>query len=155
MPRAKSVVPGKARKHKILNASKGAFHGRRKLYRIAKENVLRAMRYAYRDRKQRKRMMRGLWIQRINAAARHYGISYNRLIQGLHLAKIEIDRKILSDLAVHDLEGFGRLVDAARAQLLAARVPGIAPVARAASESGASAAPAAPATVEAGRMGDV
>ncbi len=120
MPRAKSVVTGKARKHKILNASKGAFHGRRKLYRVAKENVLRAMRYAYRDRKQRKRMMRTLWIQRINAAARQCGISYNRLIQGLHLSGIEIDRKILSDLAVHDMDGFAKVAETARAALMAA-----------------------------------
>jgi len=117
MPRAKSVVPGKARKKKILDASKGAFHGRRKLLRSAKENVLRGLQYAYRDRRQRKRHMRSLWILRINAASRHFGMSYNRLIQGLRLANIEIDRKILSDLAVNDLAGFGGIVESARKHL--------------------------------------
>ena len=117
MPRARSVVPGKARKKKILHASKGAFHGRRKLLRSAKENVLRGLQYAYRDRRQRKRMMRRLWILRINAAARRFGLSYNRLIQGLRLANIEIDRKNLADLAVHDLQGFGGIVASAKQHL--------------------------------------
>jgi large subunit ribosomal protein L20 len=114
MPRARSVVPGKARKKKTLHASKGAFHGRRKLLRSAKENVLRGLQYAYRDRRQRKRMMRRLWILRINAAARQCGVSYNRLIEGLHKANIVIDRKILSDLAVHDRDGFARIVELAK-----------------------------------------
>ncbi len=117
MPRARSVVPGKARKKKVLNANKGAFHGRRKLLRSAKENLLRGLQYAYRDRKQRKRMMRQLWILRINAAARQCGLSYNRLIQGLHLAQIEIDRKALSELAVNDGTGFARIVAAAKEHL--------------------------------------
>lgn len=117
MPRAKSVVPGKARKKKTLHAAKGAFHGRRKLLRTAKENVLRGLQYAYRDRRQRKRLMRRLWILRINAAARKYGMSYNRLIQGLRLAQVEIDRKNLSDLAVHDLDGFAGIVETARRHL--------------------------------------
>lgn len=117
MPRSKSVVPGKARKKKVLHASKGAFHGRRKLLRSAKENVMRGLQYAYRDRKQRKRMMRRLWILRINAAARHFGLSYNRLMEGLHKSQIEIDRKSLGDLAVHDLEGFGRIVEMAKQSL--------------------------------------
>lgn len=120
MPRARSVVPGKARKKKVLHASKGAFHGRRKLLRSAKENVLRGLQYAYRDRKQRKRMMRRLWILRINAASRLFGLSYNRLMEGLHKANITVDRKVLSDLAVHDREGFGRLVESAKTQLGAA-----------------------------------
>lgn len=117
MPRAKGVVPGKARKRAVLNASKGAFQGRRKLYRIAKENLLRGMKYAYRDRRVRKRMMRKLWILRINAAVRQHGLSYNRFIQGLHSAGIEIDRKMLSDLAVHDQSGFAAVVEAARKHL--------------------------------------
>jgi large subunit ribosomal protein L20 len=117
MPRARSVVPGKARKKKVLDANKGAYHGRRKLLRSAKENLLRGLQYAYRDRKQRKRMMRRLWILRINAAARQHGVSYNRLIQGLHLAHIEIDRKTLSDLAVHDGAAFARIVAAAKEHL--------------------------------------
>lgn len=117
MPRAKSVVPGKARKKKVLHASKGAFHGRRKLLRTAKENVLRGMQYAYRDRRQRKRMMRRLWILRINAAARLCGMSYNRLMEGLHKAQVVIDRKALSELAVHDPAAFAQIVDKAKAQL--------------------------------------
>jgi len=80
---------------------------------------MRALQYAYRDRKQRKRMMRRLWILRINAAARHFGLSYNRLIEGMHKANIVVDRKILSDLAVHDLDGFGRLAAAAKEHLTA------------------------------------
>jgi len=117
MPRARSVVPGKARKKKVLKANKGAFHGRRKLLRSAKENLLRGMQYAYRDRRQRKRMMRRLWILRINAAARHNGLSYNRLMQGLHLAEIAIDRKTLADLAVHDMAGFAGIVETAKKML--------------------------------------
>ena len=120
MPRAKSVVPGKARKKKILKANKGAFHGRRKLLRSAKENMWRGLNYAFRDRRQRKRMMRRLWIQRINAAARLCGISYNRLIQGMKRANIEIDRKTLSDLAVTDMAAFASVVEAARAGLASA-----------------------------------
>jgi large subunit ribosomal protein L20 len=119
MPRAKGVVPGRARKRKVLNASKGAFQGRRKLYRIAKENLLRAMQYAYRDRRVRKRMMRRLWILRINAAARQHGLSYSRFIQGLHAAQVEIDRKMLSDLAVHDGDGFAAIVAVAKKHLVA------------------------------------
>lgn len=114
MPRAKGVVAGRARKKKVLNAAKGGFHGRRKLYRTANENVWRGLQYAYRDRKTRKRLMRRLWIQRINAAARTFGLSYNQFIDGLKKASVEIDRKMLSDLAVHDLEAFGRVVDVAR-----------------------------------------
>ena len=122
MPRARSVVPGKARKKKVLKANKGAFHGRRKLLRTAKENMWRGLQYAYRDRKQRKRMMRQLWILRINAAARHYGMSYNRLIAGMKAANIEIDRRTLSDLAVHDMAAFGHIVEAARNNLPAPSV---------------------------------
>ncbi len=114
MPRAKSVVPGKARKKKVLKANKGAFHGRRKLLRTAKENLLRGLQFAYRDRRQRKRMMRRLWILRINAAARLQGLSYNRLIAGMKAADIQIDRKTLADLAVHDAAAFASIVEAAR-----------------------------------------
>jgi large subunit ribosomal protein L20 len=124
MPRARSVVPGKARKKKVLDANKGAFHGRRKLLRSAKENLLRGLQYAYRDRKQRKRMMRRLWILRINAASRQCGLSYNRLIEGLHRGNIEIDRKTLSDLAVQDAAGFARIVEAAKANLDGTRPAG-------------------------------
>jgi len=117
MPRAKSVVPGKARKKKVLKANRGAFHGRRKLLRTAKENMWRRLQFAYRDRRQRKRMMRRLWILRINAAARLQGLSYNRLISGMKLASIQIDRKTLSDRAVHDTAAFATIVEAARRHL--------------------------------------
>lgn len=117
MPRAKSVVPGKARKKKVLKANKGAYHGRRKLLRTAKENMWRGLQFSYRDRRQRKRMMRRLWILRINAAARLCGLSYNRLIAGLKSANIEIDRKTLSDLAVQDMAAFAGIAEAARAGL--------------------------------------
>ena len=117
MPRARSVVPGKARKKKTLHASKGAYHGRRKLYRTAKENVLRGLQFAYRDRRVRKRMMRRLWILRINAAARHCGMSYNRLMEGLHRAQIAIDRKALSELALSDPASFATLVATAKEHL--------------------------------------
>lgn len=124
MPRAKSVVTGKARKKKVLKANKGAFHGRRKLLRTAKENMWRGLQYSYRDRRQRKRMMRRLWILRINAAARLCGLSYNRLIAGLKCANIEIDRKTLADLAVHDMAAFAGIAEAARTGLTQAPAPG-------------------------------
>lgn len=115
MPRAKSVVTGKARKKKVLHANKGAFHGRRKLLRTAKENMWRGLNFAYQGRKQKKRVFRSLWILRINAAARGFGVSYSRLIAGMKLAGIVIDRKSLADLAVHDLAAFAHVVDAVRA----------------------------------------
>ncbi len=115
MPRAKSVVTGKARKKKVLKANQGAFHGRRKLLRTAKENMWRGLNYAYAGRKQKKRVFRSLWILRINAAARACGLSYSRFIAGMKLAGIVIDRKTLADLAVHDQAAFARVVEAARA----------------------------------------
>ena len=124
MPRAKSVVPGKARKKKVLKANEGAFHGRRKLLRSAKENMWRGLNYAYRDRRQRKRMMRRLWILRINAGARLCGMSYNRLIAGMKIANIEIDRKTLADLAVHDMAAFAGVVEAAKVSLAQANPEG-------------------------------
>ena len=114
MPRTKTVVAGRARRNKILRRAKGAFGGRSKLYRVAKENVMRGLQYAYRDRRVRKRMMRRLWIQRINAAARINGMSYSVLMSGLKNAGITLDRKVLADLAVRDLATFGKLVEAAR-----------------------------------------
>ena len=114
MPRAKTVVPGRARRRRIMRMAKGAHGGRSRLYRVAKENVMRGLRYAYRDRRVRKRMMRRLWIQRINAAARIHGLSYSALIALLKRAGIELDRKVLADLAVRDLSAFGRLVETAR-----------------------------------------
>jgi large subunit ribosomal protein L20 len=116
------VVTGKARKKKVLKANKGAFHGRRKLLRTAKENMWRGLNFAYQGRKQKKRVFRSLWILRINAAARACGISYSRFIAGMKLAGIVIDRKSLADLAVHDHAAFARVVDAARAAT--AELPG-------------------------------
>jgi large subunit ribosomal protein L20 len=114
MPRTKTVVPGRARRNRILRRARGAFGGRSRLYRIAKENVMRGLRYAYRDRRVRKRMMRRLWIQRINAAARLNGMSYSVLIAGMKSAGIALDRKMLADLAVRDLPAFSKIVEAAR-----------------------------------------
>ena len=114
MPRTKTVVPGRARRNKVLKANKGAFGSRRKLYRIAKDNLLRALQYAYRDRRQRRRDFRRLWIQRINAASRQHGMSYSRFISGLKLAGIDLDRRLLADLALTDDKAFGELVAAAR-----------------------------------------
>jgi large subunit ribosomal protein L20 len=110
-------VPGKARRKKTLKAARGGFGGRSKLHQIAKENVLRAMQYAYRDRRVRKRMMRRLWIQRINAAVRMHGLSYSQFIAGLKNGSVLIDRKQLSDLAIRDAEAFRKVVEAARANL--------------------------------------
>jgi len=115
MPRTKTVVPGRARRNKILRRSKGAWGGRSKLYRVARENAMRGLQYAYRDRRVRRRMMRRLWIQRINAAARLNGVSYSVLIADLKTAGIALDRKMLADLAVRDLPAFGKIVEAARA----------------------------------------
>ena len=114
MPRAKTVTAGHARRRKIMRRAKGAFGGRSRLYRVAKENLMRGLQFAYRDRRTRKRMMRRLWIQRINAAARLNGLSYSVLIALLKRAEITIDRKMLADLAVRDLGAFSRLVASAR-----------------------------------------
>ncbi|MBD3335638.1 MAG: 50S ribosomal protein L20 [Candidatus Eisenbacteria bacterium] len=114
MPRTKTVAPGRARRNKVLKANKGAFGGRRRLYRVARNNLLRAMQFAYRDRRRRRRDFRRLWIQRINAAARQHGISYNRFISGLRSAGVELDRRLLADLALSDDAAFGALVKVAR-----------------------------------------
>jgi large subunit ribosomal protein L20 len=97
-----------------MRRAKGAVGGRSRLYRVAKENLMRGLHYAYRDRRVRKRMMRRLWIQRINAAARFNGMSYSVLIAGLKNAGITLDRKVLADLAVSDMHAFSKLVEAAR-----------------------------------------
>jgi large subunit ribosomal protein L20 len=117
MPRATGVVPGRARRKKVLKAAKGFRGGRRRLYRTAKETVLRGLQYAYRDRRVKKREFRRLWIVRINAAARMHGLSYSMLMNGLKKANVAIDRKILADLAVSDSEGFARLAEVAKASL--------------------------------------
>ncbi len=117
MPRVKRGVTAHARHKKVLDKSKG-FRGRRgNVYRVAKEAVMKAGQYAYRDRRAKKRDFRGLWIARINAAARQCGMKYSTLMDGLKKAKIEIDRKILADLAVFDMPAFTRLADQAKASL--------------------------------------
>ena len=118
MSRVKRGVQAHARHKKVIDQAKG-YQGRRKnVYRVAKQAVTKAGQYAYRDRRQRKRQFRALWIVRINAAARLFGMSYSRLINGLNLAEIEIDRKILADLAVNDREAFGHLAEQAKAALV-------------------------------------
>ena len=120
MPRVKRGVTAKARHKKVLTQAKG-YRGRRNaVYRIAKEAVMKAGQYAYRDRRVKKREFRALWIARINAAARVHGLSYSRLINGLGKAGIEIDRKMLADIAVHDAESFGVIAEKAKAALDAA-----------------------------------
>ncbi len=114
MPRARSNVPRLKRKKQVLEAARGAYGGRSKLWKAAKETVERGWRYAYRDRKNKKREFRRLWIVRINAAARQHDMSYSVFMNGLSAAGIEIDRKILADLAVRDPQAFGELADAAR-----------------------------------------
>ena len=117
MPRVKSNVVRHKRKKQIMKAARGAFGARSKLWRPAKETVERGWRYAYRDRRNKKRDFRRLWITRINAAARMNDMSYSTLINGLHKAGIEIDRKMLADLAVHDQQAFAALASAARTAL--------------------------------------
>ncbi len=119
MPRVKNNVARLRRKRQILADAKGYFGRRKNLYKTAKEAVERARRYAYRDRKNRKREFRRLWIIRINAAARMNGLSYSRFMNGLKRAGIEIDRKVLADLAVRDPNAFTQLASAAKSSLAA------------------------------------
>ena len=116
MPRVKRGVAARKRRNRILNEAKGYYGARSKLFKTAREAVEHGWRYAYRDRKQRKRTFRALWITRINAAARENGLSYSRLINGLKLANVEVDRKILAQLAVTDPQAFGALADLAKSQ---------------------------------------
>ena len=119
MARVKRGVTSHARHKKVLKLAKG-YRGRRKnCIKTAKQAVERAMQYAYRDRRQRKRDFRSLWIQRINAAARERGMTYGRLVHGLKLAGVEVDRKVLADLAVRDAGAFSSLVEEAQAALQA------------------------------------
>lgn len=120
MPRVKSNVVRLKRKKQIMKAARGAFGGRSKLWKAAKENVERGWRYAYRDRKNKKREFRRLWIVRINAAAHQNDMSYSVFMNGLNKAGIEVDRKILADLAVADPQAFASLADQARAAHAAA-----------------------------------
>jgi large subunit ribosomal protein L20 len=117
MARVKRGVVAKARHKRVLNKAKGYYGARSKVYRVAKQAVIKAGQYAYRDRRQRKRQFRALWITRINAAARLHGMSYSRLINGLHRAEIDIDRKVLADIAVHDPDAFGAIAAQAKAAL--------------------------------------
>lgn len=117
MPRVKRGVTARARHKKVIAQAKG-YRGRRKnVYRVATQAVTKAGQYAYRDRRQRKRQFRALWIARINAGARECGLSYSRMINGLKKAAIEIDRKILADLAVYDKNAFSVLAEKAKASL--------------------------------------
>ena len=117
MPRVKSGVTSKARRKKVLKAAKGYQGARSRTYRVAKQAVVRAGTNAYRDRRQRKRQFRALWIVRINAGAREHGLSYSQFINGLKKAEIEIDRKVLADLAVHEKGVFAQVAEQAKAAL--------------------------------------
>ncbi len=117
MARVKRGVQAHARHKKVLEEAKGYYGARSKVYRVAKQAVIKAGQYAYRDRRQKKRQFRALWIVRINAAARDNGLSYSRLINGLHLANVEVDRKMLADLAIHDKAAFTALAEQAKAAL--------------------------------------
>jgi large subunit ribosomal protein L20 len=117
MPRIKRGVQARAHHKKVLDQAKGYYGARRKVYRVAKQAVIKAGQYAYRDRRQKKRQFRALWIARINAGARENGISYSRLIDGLNKANVEIDRKLLADLAMNDKPAFAVLAEQAKAAL--------------------------------------
>ncbi len=119
MPRIKRGVTAHRRHKKVLKQAKGYYGARSRIYRVAKQAVIKAGQYAYRDRRQRKRQFRALWIARINAAARTNGLSYSRLINGLKKASIEIDRKVLADLAVREKEAFTAIAEKAKAALAA------------------------------------
>lgn len=114
MPRVKRGFKARRRRNKILKAAKGFVGGRRRILRTAKEAVQRSWAFAYRDRRQKKRQFRRLWITRINAATRQHGMSYSRFINGLSRAGIELDRKVLADMAVFDPAGFAKVVQVAQ-----------------------------------------
>ncbi len=117
MPRVKHSVVSRRRHKKVLKLAKGYRGAKSKLYRVANEQVMKSLMYAYRDRRSRKRDFRKLWIARINAAARMNGMSYSRFINGLKRAGVEINRKMLADMAVNDAAAFGKLVELAKAKL--------------------------------------
>lgn len=117
MARVKRGVQARRRHKKVLKQAKGYYGARSRVFRVAKQAVIKAGQYAYRDRRQRKRQFRALWIARINAAARINGMSYSRFIAGLKKASIEIDRKVLADLAVHEQNAFTAVVEKAKAAL--------------------------------------
>ena len=117
MPRVKRGVTARARHNKVLSEAKGYYGARSKVFRVAKQAVVKAGQYAYRDRRQRKRQFRALWIARINAAARMNGLSYSRFMNGLSRAGVEVDRKMLADIAFHDDAAFAALAEQAKAAL--------------------------------------
>ncbi len=117
MARVKRAVVARARHKRILARAKGYYNARRKVFRVAKQAVIKARQYAYRDRRNRKRMFRRLWIVRINAAARIHGLSYSRFMNGLKKAEIAVDRKVLADIAIFDKAGFAALVEKAKTSL--------------------------------------
>ena len=117
MARVKRGVTARARHKKVLDKAKGYYGARSRTFRTANQAVIKAGQYAYRDRRQRKRQFRRLWIARINAAAREFGLSYSRMIDGLKKAEVEVDRKVLADLAVHDKPAFAALAETAKANL--------------------------------------
>ncbi|MEZ5567413.1 MAG: 50S ribosomal protein L20 [Halioglobus sp.] len=119
MPRVKRGVVAHRRHKKILKQAKGYYGARSRVFRVAKQAVTKAGQYAYRDRRQRKRQFRALWITRINAQSRANGVSYSRLINGLKKADIALDRRVLADLAVHDKPAFAAIVEQAKASLAA------------------------------------
>ena len=119
MARVKRGVTARRRHKKVLKQAKGYYNARRKVYRVAKQAVTKALQYAYIGRKQKKRQFRTLWIARINAAARINGMSYSRFINGLMKAGITLDRKVLADIAVHDAVGFAALAEKAKGALAA------------------------------------
>jgi large subunit ribosomal protein L20 len=119
MARVKRGVVAHRKHKKVLKQAKGYYGARSRVFRVAKQAVTKAGQYAFRDRRAKKRVFRGLWITRINAQARTLGMSYSRLIDGLNKANIEMDRRVLADLAVHDKEAFAAVVEQARAALAA------------------------------------
>ena len=121
MARVKRGVTARARHNKILGKAKGYYNARRKVFRAAKQAVIKAGQYAYRDRRAKKREFRALWIARINAAARIHGLNYSRMIDGLNRAGIEIDRKMLADIAVHDTDAFSAIANQAKTALETAK----------------------------------
>ncbi len=117
MPRVRKSVASRARRKKVLKAAKGYYGARSRSFRVAKQAVIKAGQYAYRDRRQRKRQFRRLWIVRINAGAREHGLSYSRFISGLKAAGIEIDRRVLADIALHEPDSFAALASQAKSAL--------------------------------------
>ena len=117
MPRIKRSVASRARRKKILKAAKGYYGARSRTFKVAKQAVIKAGQYAYRDRRQRKRQFRRLWITRINAASREYGLSYSVFMAGLKHAGIEVDRKVLAEIAVHEKDAFRALAERVKTQI--------------------------------------